>query len=461
MSETSVEITPRDVPQVHTKYRRIVTPIPAPESIPILNSLRDHEPVSMSGQPPIVWDRAEGFQVYDAWGNMWLDWSAGVLVANAGHANPAVVDAIVQEAQHSLLHSYCFPNATRARLIEELLKISPKGFDRVFLLTTGGEATENAIKLAKTHGRKVGGERKTVFVTFERGFHGRTMGAQLAGGIPALKTWIGPLDPSFVQVPFPDGFRTKDTSFALFEQTLRDKKVDPDTVCGVMMESYQGGGASFAPKDYVQDLRRWCDRHGALLIFDEVQSAFGRTGRMFGFEHYEVTPDLFTPAKGLASSLPISAVIGRGEVMNLYGPGQMTSTHSGNPICAAAGLANLKVLQEERLVERAEAMGRVFHAELSAIHEEFPEIIAAHHGKGLVAGLHVVKPGSEEPDGDLATRTVMHAVEKGLMMFFPVGMGGATVKANPPLIIPEDAIREGAAVLREAFQEAITEKVGG
>jgi len=461
MSEVKSSLEPRLVPPVHTRYRRIQTAIPVPESIPTLNSLREHEPVSMSGQPPIVWDRAEGVQVYDAWGNMWLDWSAGVLVANSGHSHPAVVDAIVKEAQHSLLHSYCFPNATRGRLIEELLKISPAGFDRVFLLTTGGEATENAIKLAKTRGRKIGGERKTVFVTFERAFHGRTMGAQLAGGIPALKAWIGALDPTFVQVPFPDGFRTKDTHFELFEQSLRDQHVDPDTVCGVMMESYQGGGASFAPKDYVQALRRWCDRHGALLIFDEVQSAFGRTGKMFGFEHYEVVPDLFTPAKGLASSLPISAVIGREEVMNLYGPGQMTSTHSGNPICAAAALANLQVLQAEHIVEHAAAMGQIFHAELSAIHEEFSDVVAAHHGKGLVAGLHVVKPGSEEPDGDLATRTVMHAVEKGLMMFFPVGVGGATVKANPPLIMAEDAIREGASVLRDAFRDAIAERIGG
>jgi 4-aminobutyrate aminotransferase/(S)-3-amino-2-methylpropionate transaminase len=459
MSDTQERFEPRNVPQVNTKYRRIVTPIPAPESIPILQTLRDNEPVSMSGQPPIVWDRAKGIQVYDKWGNMWLDWSGGVLVANAGHSNEKVVEAIVAQAQHGLLHNYAFPSEVRANLTEEILKISPEPLNRVFLLTTGSEATENAIKLAKTYGRKIGGDRKVNFVTFDRGFHGRTMGAQLAGGIPVLKEWIGDLDPTFVQVPFPDGFRTKDTSFELFERTLREKNVDPDTVCGVMLESYQGGGASFAPKEYIQELRRWCDRHGALLIFDEVQAAFGRTGKMFGFEHYDVVPDMFCPAKGFASSLPISAVVGRDEVMNLFGPGQMTSTHSGNPICAAAAVANLKVMQEENIVEHAAAMGQVFHEELSAIYEEFPEVIGAHHGKGLVGGLHMVKRGSEEPDGDVAKRIVMRAVEKGLMMFFPVGMGGATVKVNPPLIIPEDAVREGAAVLREAFREAIAKSL--
>ena len=178
---------------------------------------------------------------------------------------------------------------------------------------------------------------------------------------------------------------------------------------------------------------------------------------MFGFEHYDVVPDMFCPAKGFASSLPISAVVGRDEIMNLFGPGQMTSTHSGNPICAAAALANLQVMREENLVDHAAAMGQVFHEELSAIYEEFPEVIGAHHGKGLVGGLHMVKRGSEEPDGDVAKRIVMRAVEKGLMMFFPVGMGGATVKVNPPLIIPEDAVREGAAVLRESFGEVLQE----
>lgn len=460
MSTLSTKIESRNVPKVNTKYRRIVTPIPAPESLPILERLRQHEPIAFSGQPPIVWDRAEGIQVYDRWGNMWLDWSSGVLVANCGNSNKDVVNAIIAQAQHGLLHNYAFPSELRADLIEEVLKISPPGFDRVFLLTTGGEATENAIKLSKAHGRKVGGAQKNLFVTFERGFHGRTMGAQLAGGSPALKEWIGDLDPTFVQVPFPDGFRTKDTSFALFEQTLRDKNVEPDRVCGVMMESYQGGGASFAPKEYVQALRRWCDAHGALLIFDEVQAGFGRTGKMFGFEHYAVVPDLFCPAKGFASSLPVSAVVGRDEIMNLFGPGQMTSTHSGNPICAAAALANLRYMQENNIVERGAKAGEIFQQELSGIYEEFGEVIAAHHGKGLVAGLHIVKRGSEEPDGALATRVVMRGVEKGLMMFFPVGMGGGTLKVNPPLIINEEAIHEGTGVLREAFTEILAEDAG-
>lgn len=443
------------VPKVETKYRRIVTSIPVPESIPILDALRKTEPVSFSGQPPVVWDRASGIQIYDKWGNMWLDWSSGVLVANVGHSNNKVVDAIVSQAQSGLLHNYAFPSEIRAKLNEELLKISPDEFDRVFLLTTGSEATENAIKLAKAHGKSVGGEEKSNFISFEQSFHGRTLGAQLAGGVSSLKNWIGTRDLSFVQVPFPDGFRTKDTSFELFEKTLEINSIQPNTVCGVMLESYQGGGASFAPKRYVQELRKWCDYNNALLIFDDVQAGFGRTGTMFGFEHYDIIPDLFCPAKGFASSLPISAVVGRSEIMDLFGPGEMTSTHSGNPICAAAALANLAVIQEQNIVENARDVGQLLQQQLSKIQNKFSDVIGAHHGKGLVGGLHVVKPGSEVPDGALAMRTVRRAIEKGLMLFAPVGFGGATIKVCPPLVISKDAILEGAEVLRESLEAAL------
>jgi 4-aminobutyrate aminotransferase-like enzyme len=446
-------LEPRPVPPVHTKYRRISTAIPVPESIAILDRLRAGEPASMAGQPPVVWDRAHGVQVYDRWGNMWLDWSSGVLVANVGHSHQRVVQAIVDTAQRGLLHHYCFPSEIRARLVEQILRVAPRPLDRVFLLTTGSEAIESAIKLARAHGQRLGGRRKINLVGFEGAFHGRTLGAQLAGGIASQKSWIVNLDPGFVQVPFPDGFRTRDVGFELFERTLTERGIDPDTVCGVLTESYQGGGASFAPHDYMQALRRWCDRHGALLIVDEVQAGFGRTGKWFAFEHYGLIPDLICAAKGISGSLPLSAVIGRAEVMNLYGPEEMTSTHSGNPVCAAAALANLQVIEEEGLVERAARVGALFQAELAAVRAEHADVIGAHHGRGLVAGLHVVRPGTDEPDGALARRAVTRGVEKGLLMFWPVGVGSATIKAAPPLVITEDAVREGAAVLREARRQ--------
>jgi 4-aminobutyrate aminotransferase/diaminobutyrate-pyruvate transaminase/4-aminobutyrate aminotransferase/(S)-3-amino-2-methylpropionate transaminase len=427
-----------------------------PESLPVLEKLARYEPRSMGGQPPVVWDRAEGVQVYDCWGNMWLDWSSGVLVANAGHAHPKIRQAIRNQVDHGLLHNYCFPSDTRARTVEALAQVAPEGLKKVFLLTTGAEACECAIKLCRTWGKKLAGPEKITVVTFQNAFHGRTLGAQLAGGIPALKEWIVNLDKDMVQVPFPDGFRGPDTSFEGFLKALAAKGVRPEQVAGVMTETYQGGNASFAPPEYMQKLRAWCDAQGALLVFDEVQAGFGRCGTYWGFEHYGVAPDLICCGKGISSGLPISAVIGRNDVMDLYPPGAMTSTHTGNPICAASVLANLQVIEEERLVERSAQLGEgIFQPELRRMGRRFPGRIGAVHGKGLVAALHMVKPHGIEPDAQCAAAVVRRAIEKGLMLFAPVGFGGASVKLSPPLVISEEALREGLQVIEEALVEVL------
>jgi 4-aminobutyrate aminotransferase / (S)-3-amino-2-methylpropionate transaminase / 5-aminovalerate transaminase len=447
-------LDPVIVPSVSTRHRRIATELPVPESLPILYALRTCEPRSMRGQPPVVWDRASGSQVYDAYGNCWLDWSSGVLVANAGHSATAVRDAIVRETNRGLLHSYCFPNAARAELVQTLTMLAPAGLDKVFLLSTGAEAVEAALKLARTWGRSAGGPSKRAIVSFEGAFHGRTMGAQMAGGSPALKEWIGALDPDMVQVPFPGALRTQDRTFAAFTSGLDSAGVAPDRVCAVLTETFQGGGASFMPVEYAQELRRWCTAHGALLIMDEIQAAFGRTGKRFGFEHYGIVPDLFCLGKGITSSLPLSAVVGRTEIMDQYAPNEMTSTHSGNPICCAAALASLRTIEENGLTGHAARMGERLHAGLARIAARRPDRIAAVHGKGLVAGLHIVKPGGLDPDGDTAFRVVEGAFQRGLLLFAPVGTGYATVKIAPPLPIEPDAVDEGLEVLEEAMAAA-------
>lgn len=451
-------LEPRKVKPVETRYRRIVTPIPVPDSLPIMQQLRTFEPHCMEGQPPIVWDHAEGFNVFDRWGNKWLDLSSGVLITNAGHGRKKLIDAIVRQAQQGLLTSYCFPNEPRAKLVKKLVELAPPELNRCFLLSTGSETIECAIKLARTYGPRVGNKNKMTIVSFERAFHGRTLGSQQAGGIPDLKSWIGTLDPGFVQVPFPDGFRTKNVSFDLFEETLADKGVAPANVAAVISETYQGGGADFGPPEYFQKLRQWCTKHQAVMVFDEVQAGFGRTGTFWGFEHYGVVPDLFACGKGISSSLPISAIIGRPEIMNLYGPGSMTSTHTGNPICCAAALANIEIILEEDLVGNAARVGAVMHRELGRLKEKYADRIAAAHGKGLVAALQLVKPATGEPDADLAWEAVRRCIEKGVLLFAPVGFGGAALKIAPPLCITEEAICEAVAVIGEAIDETLSGK---
>jgi 4-aminobutyrate aminotransferase / (S)-3-amino-2-methylpropionate transaminase / 5-aminovalerate transaminase len=448
------ELIPKRVPRIETKYRRIVTEIPAPGSIPTLELLERIEPVAMRGQPPIVWDHAEGFQVYDAYGNCWIDWSSGVLITNAGHGRKEIADAVVAQAQKHLLTTYCFPTETRAQFVAKLASLLPEPLKKVFLLTTGSEAVECAIKICRTHGVKVGGRGKNMFVSFDKAFHGRTLGSQQAGGIPALKEWIINLDPGFVQMPFPDGYYNEDTSFAFFEKCLAKAGVAPENVCGVMLETYQGGNGSFAPPEYMQQLRKWCDQHKVLLVCDEVQAGFGRTGTLWGFEHYGIVPDLTTFGKGISSSLPLAAVAGRPDLMDLHPPGSMTSTHTGNPVCCAAALASIDVILKEDLVDNARKMGDLLHKRLQSLKAKFPEIgwVA---GKGLVAGVTCAKPGTKEPDGDLAWEVVNRCIQKGVLMFSPVGFMGSTVKIAPPLVINEEALVESLGALEESFREAL------
>jgi 4-aminobutyrate aminotransferase-like enzyme len=447
-------LTPTRVQPVTTRFRRIHGVLPNKQTIAEIKKLRKAEPISMRGQPPLIWDTARGFNVFDAYGNKWLDFSSGVLITNAGHGHPAIVNAVIRQAR-KLLTTYCFPNESRIGLTQKILSIAPKGLNKVFLLSTGSETLECAIKLMRTYGRRHHGDAKSVIVSFERGFHGRTLGSQQIGGIPAGKAWIKNLDPEMIQVPFPDGFRTEDTSFTLFEKTLKAKGIKPSQVAGVVVETYQGGGSSFLPKPYAKKLRAWCTQNKALLCFDEVQAGFGRCGTMFGFQLYGVTPDLFCCGKGISSSLPISAVVGREAVMDIYGPNEMTSTHSGNPVCSAAALANIEVILKEKLVQNSAKVGAVLQKELDTIMKEFPQVVGARHGIGLVAGLHMVKPGTKEPDGDLAWNIVFTCFKRGLLMFSPVGFGGATVKIAPPLCITKEAVIEGCRVIRDAIAEHV------
>ena len=457
MASRTFPTQPKNVKPVKTPYRIIRTQIPVPESIPVLETLRAHEPISMSGQPAIVWDSAEGCLVRDRWGNQWLDWSSGVLVANAGHGRKEIVEAIVKQANSPLLHNYCFPNEPRANLSKYLTGMAPPPLKKCFLLTTGAETTECAIKLAKTHGIKAGGRSKDVIVSFEHAFHGRTMGAQLIGGIPALKSWITREQGDFVQVPFPGDWRLKpeQQTFAAFEKTLASKGVSPEQVAGVISETYQGGSVAFMPVEFAKSLRAWCTKHKVVMIYDEVQAGFGRCGTLFGFEHYDIVPDLICCGKGISSSLPISCVLGKPEIMDLYGPGEMTSTHTGNPICSAAALANLKLIVGEKLAANAAARGDELAAGLEKIRAKYPDRIAVVKAKGLVAGMHCVLKGSTDPDPDTAFSAVERAVEKGLLLFGPVGFKGATIKIAPPLVITREQIADGLAALGEAIDEAM------
>lgn len=455
MSETAskYDMVPREVPPVETAHRRITTKLPVPESLPYFLRMSTYEPVSMQGQPPVVIDRAEGWYVYDRWGNKWLDWSCGVLISNVGNGNRNIVAALRAMLDKPLLSTYVFPHETRTRLAELLCSTFPFPGYKAFFLSTGSEATENCIKLAKTYGMKRHGKRKRYFVSFTNAFHGRTMGAQLAGGMDRQKEWMGELDETFIQVPFPDGFKNEDTRFELFTETLAARGVQPDEVCGVMSESFQGVGPDFFPLEYIRALEAWCRRYDALLIMDEVQAGFCRTGKWFMFEHYGIKPDLVACGKGISSSLPLSAVVGRSDIMDMYAAGSMTSTHSGSPLPAAAAIANIEELKKGFYLENARRLDPALRAGLERIRQKYPERAGCVRSLGLVGGIQIVKPGTRTPDPAEALRINEACFRKGLLMFAPVGVAGECIKISPALDIPEDALLEGLEVLEEAFGE--------
>ena len=317
---------------------------------------------------------------------------------------------------------------------------------------------ECALKLARARGLQIGGPRKIGLVGYERGFHGRTLGAQQAGGIPGQKNWIVNEDPAIVQAPFPDGYWTENTTFDLFLETIEKKGLAPDSVAGVILETYQGAGPDFAPKAYVQDLAQWCQKNRVVLILDEVQAGFGRTGKFWAFEHYGVTPDVICCGKGISSSLPLSAVIGRETIMDQFAPGSMTSTHTGNPVCAAAALASLKKIVNESLTGNSERLGGILEGGLEALRQRHAGVIGHYSARGLVGGLQMVRTGKKEPDAALAHDVIERCFHKGLLLFAPVGAWGQTVKIAPPLTITEEPLREGLAVLGEALDEACAAK---
>lgn len=448
MATKEFPLEPQQVELVETRYRKIATPIPVPESIPQLRKLRELEPKSMGGQPPVIWHTGSGATISDRWGNRWIDFSSGVLVTSVGHNHPEVIKAIRGMADQGMYHAYCFATEIRLQLIEELSTWLPAPLKRVFLLTTGSEATECCIKLARTYGLKVGGAAKRIMITFENGFHGRTMGAQLAGGAAALKSWLGE-NADFVQVPFPDGFRQKDISFDVFTRSLATKGVDPANVCGVMSETYQGCNATLMPAAYAQSLRKWCDQYKAVMIFDEVQAGFGRTGAPFGFSHLGVVPDLAACGKGIAGGMPLSAVLGTDELMSIYGPGEMTSTHSANTVCCAAALANLRVIRHDKLIDNAKRLAPILAEGIQRIAAAAKGKIGHYDAVGLVGCVQFTQPGTTTPAPEHAWQMVNRAVQQGVMLFAPVGVGGCAIKVNPPLLIEEPALREGLDVLEK------------
>lgn len=447
---------PQKTSAVKTKYRLIGTDIPAPGTAEILDKLDRVESRSMHGQLPLIWDKAEDFSVYDIAGNCWIDFTSTIFVANVGHSNPRVTEAIRQQLDQSLYSTYSYPSIIRAEYIERLISFAGANFDKAFLLSAGTEATEAVMKLMRMHGQKKNKRCKHI-VCFDGNWHGRTLGAQMMSGNKTQREWVGYQDEFIQHIPFPYEWSVGDKNGTdLFSEALKDlenKNVNVRSdISGFMLETFQGWGAIFYPKDFVQAIEKFCKENNILLAFDEMQSGFGRTGKSFGFKHYDVTPDLIACGKGMGGGVPLSGIIGRSEVMDLPETGNMSSTHSANPLVCAAGLAVIEELESRGFLDEAERKGKVFKKALNVLAANHSKSISWVSGQGMIQAICLKSPNKNFSDGVFASMVAERCMQKGLLV---VHTGRETIKLGPPLTIVDDALLEGISVIGESIEEII------
>jgi len=454
MAAHSFSLQPKPVPLVSTANRLIKTAIPTPGTQELLERLEKYESRSMHGQLPLVWDRAEDYSIYDASGNRWIDFTSTIFVANVGHSNQRVTSAIKSVLDRPLYSCYAYANEIRAKYLEKLIAFAGHPFEKAFLLSSGTEATEGALKLMRMHGQKIGKRRRGI-ICIEGNWHGRTLGAQMMSSNLAQREWIGYQDADIHHIPFPypwvlNGSNPEDflrKSLSRLESQGIDLSQD---VCGFMLETFQGWGAVFYPSEYVQAIEKICREYGVLLAFDEMQAGFGRTGKSFGFKHYGVTPDLICCGKGMGGGVPLSGVLGRGEIMDLPDVGNMSSTHSANPLVCAAGLAVIEELESRNLIDETARKGELLFCALRSMQERFPGRVSNILGNGLIAAVLFKHPQTGAADGPFTSLVAELCMQKGLLV---VHTGRESIKIGPPLTISDEALLEGVEVLCEAIAE--------
>lgn len=392
--------------------------------------------------------RALNAELWDVNGRRYIDFAAGIAVANTGHRHPRIVQAI-QEQLTAFTHTafQVAPYGSYIELAERINQRTPGDHPKkTAFFTTGAEALENAVKIARAATGRTG------VIAFSGAFHGRTfMGMALTGKVAPYKQDFGPLPAEVYHIPFPnalDAVSTQDALKAL--DLLFQADISPKRVAAIVIEPVQGeGGFNVAPPELLRALRERCDMHGIVLIADEVQTGFARTGRMFAIEHSGVVPDLVTMAKSLAGGMPLSGVCGRSELMDAAPRGSLGGTYAGNPLAVAAALAVLDIIDSEGLVARAQALGeRLRQALADAAHPRLAEI----RGLGAMVAAEFRDPGSHRPDPETAARIQRRALDAGLVLL-TCGAFGNVIRFLFPLTIPDDMLDEGLAILRKAMAQ--------
>jgi 4-aminobutyrate aminotransferase / (S)-3-amino-2-methylpropionate transaminase / 5-aminovalerate transaminase len=409
---------------------------------------------------PVFVKEARGALVTDVDGNTFIDFAGGIGAVNVGHADSRLVEAVREQIGNYVHTAFqAAPYEPFVELAEKLNALVPGGFEKkTIFANSGSEAVENAVKIARAH------TCREAVVAFENGLHGRTLLTMtLTSKAGPYKDGFGPFAPEVYRVAAPYPYRCpagEDCSggcrgdcFGFVERALIED-VDAGNLAAIIVEPVSGeGGFIPFPDLYLRRLRELCDEHGALLIADEIQTGFGRTGTMFAIEHSGVDPDLLTTSKSLAGGLPLSAVTGRAEVMDSVEPGALGGTFGGNPVACAAALAVLQVFEEEDLLSRANAIGERVMGAMRGMQEKHPDVIGDVRGRGPMAAMELVKdPESREPDKERAAKVAENALQSGLMLL-TAGQRGNVLRTLMPLPITDDELAEGLSILARAINE--------
>lgn len=395
-------------------------------------------------------DRAENATLWDTEGNEVIDFAAGIAVLNTGHRHPNVVAAIEKQLQAFTHTAYqVVPYESYVTLAEKInARVPVEGPAKTAFFSTGAEAVENAIKIARAYTKRPG------VIAFGGGFHGRTsMTMALTGKVAPYKIGFGPFPGSIFHAQYPNAVHDVSTQDAVKSlDRLFKADIAPDQVAAILLEPVQGeGGFVIAPDDFMQGVRKLCDQHGILLIADEVQSGYARTGKLFAMEHYSVKPDLITMAKSLAGGMPLSAVSGRAEVMDAPAPGGLGGTYAGNPLAIASALAVLEVIEEEQLCDRSRMLGEALVAELNNARANCP-YIADVRALGSMVAVEFIDPQTGEPSPAFTQKVLAHALEAGLLLL-SCGVYGNVIRFLYPLTIPDAQFRRALDILSRSLTQ--------
>jgi len=432
-----------------TKAISLRTEIPGPRSREIL----EREPKAVARplivHAPIVAAEARGSTITDVDGNTFVDFVGGVGVANVGHGHPRVLAALVEQSERFLHTDFTVvAYELYVELAERLCALAPiSGGTRAAFFNAGAEAVENAVKLARLHTRRAG------VIAFEGAFHGRTLLAlTMTSKEDPYKLGLGPFAPEVYRAPFPSEYRGPDAEAALASLVgLFEARVAPEDVAAIVFEPQLGeGGFVPASARFVEGLRELCDRHGIVLVADEVQTGFGRTGRMFAMEHFEVEPDLMVIAKSIAGGLPLSGVVGRAEIMDGAHAGAIGGTFIGNPVALAAACAVLDVFEDEELVARSESLGATIRARMHGWQRRWPRIGDV-RGLGAMLAIELVHdPETKEPAPELAAAVIEEALRRGVILL-KAGVSGNCIRVLCPLTISDGELEEGLGAWEDAL----------